>query len=210
MPSASTFCLFALACLVLLAIPGPAVLYILAQSVEHGRRGGLAAMLGVHVGSMVHVAAAAFGLSAILASSAAAFDVVKYVGAAYLIVLGIRRLASRAHEPERMAPRRLDRVFRRGIVVNVLNPKTALFFLAFLPQFVDPNGAPVALQILSLGAVFVVLGCLSDGMYALLGGTAGEWFRRRPAAVRRERYVSGAVYIGLGVVTALTGHHRKS
>lgn len=209
MPSAATLGVFALACIALLAIPGPAVLYVLAQSVEHGRRGGLVAVLGIHAGTVVHVAAAALGVSAILASSATAFHAVQYGGAAYLIALGLRRLRSGGSSLEAQAAG-FERVFRRGFVVNVLNPKTALFFFAFLPQFVQADRGSAAVQIVLLGSIFIGLGLLSDSAYALVGGTAAAWLRRRPGALRRERYLSAAVYIGLGVATAFAGHTRKS
>src|SRR5215471_518587 len=141
MPHAATFAAFALTAIVLLLIPGPAVLYIVAQSVEHGRRAGLTAVAGVHVGSAVHVFAATVGLSALLVSSAVAFSAVKFIGAIYLIYLGIQRLRNRdgGDSTPSASERNLGRIFRQGIVVNVLNPKTALFFFAFLPQFIDPN-----------------------------------------------------------------------
>ena len=180
MPPGSNLALFALAALALLAVPGPAVLYVIAQSVEHGRRGGLVAVAGIHLGTLVHIAAAAAGLSALLVSSATAFDVVRYAGAAYLIALGLRRLLVRAEPTPEEEPRaaRRRRVFVRGFVVNVLNPKTALFFLAFLPQFVDRDGAAVPLQVVVLGLTFAALGLLSDGAYALAAGSAAGWLRR--------------------------------
>jgi len=138
-----TLFVFALAALAILAVPGPAVLYIVTRSIHQGRGAGLASVLGIHVGTLVHLAAATVGLSAILVSSATAFTVVKLLGAVYLIVIGIRTLLGKADpgdtDPQR-PPRRKRRDFAEGVVVNVLNPKTALFFLAFLPQFVDPDG----------------------------------------------------------------------
>src|SRR3954466_5708398 len=142
MPGASTIALFALASLALAVVPGPAVTYIVAQSVDKGRRAGLASAAGVATGGLVHVAAAVIGLSALIASSAEAFTAVKLVGAAYLIATGIRRILSKDDEPGAEAPAvPLSRIYRQGVVVNVLNPKTALFFLAFLPQFVDRDAA---------------------------------------------------------------------
>jgi threonine/homoserine/homoserine lactone efflux protein len=206
MPEPATFAVFALAALALLVIPGPAVLYIVAQSISGGRRAGLVSTLGLHVGSLVHVAAAAVGLSSLLVSSARAFEAVKLAGAAYLVWLGVRRLLDRRSvgSVAARAARPLGEVFRQGIVVNVLNPKTALFFLAFLPQFVDVSRGSVALQIVVLGLTFVVLGLISDGLYAVLAGTAGSWLRRRPRVAAGERYVSGGVLVGLGVTTALS------
>jgi threonine/homoserine/homoserine lactone efflux protein len=210
MPDASTFALFVAAALALLLVPGPAVLYVVARSVDQGRPAGLASVLGVGIGSLVHIAFAAVGLSALLASSAAAFSVVKWLGAAYLIWLGLQRLLARDEEevPVEVEPERLLRVFLQGIIVNVLNPKTALFFLAFLPQFVDPARGAAWMQIVMLGATFVAVGLCTDSLYALLGGTAGDWLRRksRGASFRwMRRYVPGGVYIVLGAATAVSG-----
>lgn len=200
MPSTHAFAVFIPAALVLLAIPGPAVLYIIATSVEGGRRAGLLSVAGVHIGSLVHVVAAAAGLSALIVSSAIAFSTVKYVGAAYLVYVGIRKWLERDEPIEAAArpPRSGRRVFTQGIVVNVLNPKTALFFLAFLPQFIDRDRT-IWTQIAVLGLVWVALGLLSDGAYALAGGTIGRFFRRRRKAVR---YTSGGIFIGLGAAAA--------
>lgn len=211
LPDPGTLALFAGASLALLVVPGPAVLYIVTQSLEHGRRAGFVSMLGVQVGGLVHVAAAALGLSALLVQSALAFNVVKYVGAGYLVFLGVRRLLAR----ERVtpvggrAPRRLDRLFRQGIVVNVLNPKAALFFFAFLPQFVAVDEGAVAFQMAVLGLLFVLLAFVSDGLYALAAGTASGWLRGSPRFVRAERWVTGTVLVGLGVTAALSSPHRK-
>src|SRR5262249_36141720 len=176
LPDAQSLGIFALAALVLLLTPGPAVLYIVARSVDQGRRAGLVSVLGVHVGTLVHVLAAAAGLSALLTASATAFSVVKYLGAAYLVYLGVRRLLSRGASAQRVdgRERRLSRVFLDGVTVNVLNPKTALFFLAFLPQFVDVTRGRVGAQVLCLGLVFVLLGAVTDGLYAVSSGTAAD------------------------------------
>jgi threonine/homoserine/homoserine lactone efflux protein len=210
-PEASLLGLFVVAAVVLLVTPGPAVLYIVARSVEQGRLAGLVSALGVHVGTLVHVAAAALGVSALLVSSALAFDVVKYLGALYLIYLGLRKLLGwdQRIEGRASAPLSLRRLFGHGVVVNVLNPKTALFFLAFLPQFVDVSKGGVAFQILVLGLIFVGLGVISDGLYAVAAGTAGGWLRRDGRVLRAERYVSGGVFVGLGVTAALAGSGRK-
>jgi threonine/homoserine/homoserine lactone efflux protein len=213
MPDATTFALFAAACLAFLAIPGPSVFYIVTRSLVQGRRAGVTSMLGVQAGGMVHVVAAAFGLSALIASSAAAFTVVKYAGAAYLVFLGVRKLLGRASDevdPEPRGPASTAHLFGHGVVVNVLNPKTALFFLAFLPQFVDPGAGAVAPQMLVLGTMLVCLGVLSDGTYALLAARAGDRLRSAVAARRRLERVSGGVFVGLGVVAALAGEPRHS
>jgi threonine/homoserine/homoserine lactone efflux protein len=199
-PSTHAFAVFVPAALLLLAIPGPAVLYIVATSVEGGRRHGLLSVAGVHLGSLVHVTAAVAGLSALIVSSAIAFSTVKYVGAAYLIVVGIRKWLERdaPAEPAARPTRSGRRVFSQGVVVNVLNPKTALFFLAFLPQFVDRDRT-VWTQIAVLGLCWIALGLMSDGTYALAGGTIGGFIRRRRRAVR---YASGGIFVGLGAVAA--------
>jgi threonine/homoserine/homoserine lactone efflux protein len=208
MPDATTLALFALACLAFLAIPGPSVFYIVTRSLVQGRRAGVTSMLGVQTGGLVHVVAAAFGVSALIASSAAAFTVVKYAGAAYLVFLGLRKLlGSEDDEPVLPSDRSsAARLFGHGVLVNVLNPKTALFFLAFLPQFVDPSDGPVASQMLVLGLMLVSLGVLSDGTYALLAAGIGSKLRSR----RRLEKLSGGVFVGLGVVAALAGEPRHS
>jgi threonine/homoserine/homoserine lactone efflux protein len=205
-PDPSRLALFVGAALLLLVVPGPSVLYIVTQSVSHGRRAGLVSVAGITTGTLVHIAAATVGLSALLASSALAFDVVKYLGAAYLIVVGIRRLAGweREASPALDRTRDLGRLYRQGIVVNTLNPKTALFFLAFLPQFVDPDRGAAWSQILALGLLFAVLGFVSDAMWALVAGTLGERLRRSRRFPLVQRYVSGSVFVGLGAVAALT------
>jgi threonine/homoserine/homoserine lactone efflux protein len=210
-PDAATLGVFVAAALALLLVPGPAVLYIVARSIDQGRSAGLVSVLGVHLGSLVHVAAAAVGLSSLLVSSAIAFSVVKYAGAAYLIYLGVRALAAREQPVELQvrtaAP--LGKLLRQGAVVNILNPKTALFFLAFLPQFVDPDAGYVAAQLAFFGLVFVALGLVTDSLYALAAGTAGGWLRSSRFFVGARRWVSGTVFIGLGLATALSGSRQK-
>ena len=215
MPETSTLALFAVAAVTLLLIPGPAVLYIVTRSVDQGRAAGLASVCGVHVGTLLHVAAAALGLSALLVSSATAYDTVRWLGAAYLVWLGVRRLLARDEDipavagPDARRPG-LGRVFAQGVVVNVLNPKTALFFFAFLPQFVDTSRGSVPVQVVVLGAAFVLLGLLSDGAYALLASPGAGWLRRRPRVARASRLVSGGVLISLGVTTALAGSRSST
>ena len=206
MPDAPTLAAFALAAVALLVVPGPAVLYIVTRSVDQGRAAGLVSVAGIHVGTLVHVGAAAAGLSALLVSSSAAYTAVTWAGAAYLIGLGLRRLRAGGGDAGRAAPARrsLAATFRQGVVVNVLNPKTALFFFAFLPQFIDPAAGPVAAQAVLLGALFVVLGMVSDGAYALAAAAVGHRLRAGRRADRLRR-ASGAVYVGLGVL-ALAGH----
>lgn len=205
MPSASTLGLFAIAALALLVIPGPSVLYVVTRSIEQGRRAGLVSVLGLHTGSLVHIAAAATGLSALLLASATLFNAVKLAGAAYLIFLGVSRLVKRAAPAERRLERAsLRRVYGQGFVVNLLNPKTALFFVAFFPQFVASGHGPVVVQILVLGLVFVALGLLSDSTYAIVAGTIGGRLRARTRTRGPRRQWSGLVLIALGLVAATT------
>lgn len=203
LPELHKLILFIGASIVMLVIPGPAVLFIVARGISQGRLAAFASVLGVAVGSFVHVIAAVVGLSALMAGSAFAFSVVKYVGAAYLIYLGVMTLLKK-RRPEvnpKIERKSLRRLFVDGIVVNVLNPKTALFFLAFLPQFADP--AHFTEQALLLGAVFVALAIMSDGSYAMISGSLGHFLRGQPRFLTAQRWVSGSVYIGLGVLTAL-------
>jgi threonine/homoserine/homoserine lactone efflux protein len=206
-PDAASLAVFAVAALALLLVPGPAVLYVVARSIHQGRRAGLTSVLGIHVGTLVHIAAATAGLSALVVSSAVAFTVVKIAGAVYLVGLGLWTLFARRSEPEVAlgGKRNLRRAFVQGIVVNVLNPKTALFFLAFLPQFVDADATHPALQIAFLGLLFAALGLVTDSLWALAAGTAGGLLRRSRRFVKVQRYVTGSVYVGLGVATALSG-----
>jgi threonine/homoserine/homoserine lactone efflux protein len=197
---------FLLAALILLLTPGPAVLYIIARSMDQGRLAGFVSVLSIESGNSVHVLAATLGLSAILMSSALAFSIVKYLGAAYLIYLGIRRLLSRdqGHEIARLQKQSLRRIYSQGVLVATLNPKTALFFLAFLPQFVDPSTGSITLQFLTLGGLFVLMAIVTDSMYALLASTAGSWLKKNKSFLRADRYIVGSVYIGLGVTAALS------
>jgi threonine/homoserine/homoserine lactone efflux protein len=208
---ATTLLAFSAAALVLLLIPGPAVLYIVSQSVEHGRRAGLAATLGVHTGTMVHLTAAALGLSAILVSSSLAFTTVKLLGAAYLIYLGLRALLGSDDPATAPVARevRLGRIFRQGVLVNVTNPKTALFFFAFLPQFLDRSAGRLPLQIALLGLVFTCIGLITDSSWALASGLAAGWIKGNARFTRIQRRVSGCLFIGLGLVTAFVGSERR-
>ena len=212
MPDVPTFALFVAAALALLLVPGPAVIYVVARSVEGGRLTGLVSVLGVELGTLLHVVFAAAGLSAIVVSSAVAFSVVKWLGAAYLVWLGLRQILGRDGGDQEAPPsgsgeNRL-RVFSQSVLVQVLNPKVALFFLAFLPQFVDPSRSAAWTQVVVLGTTLATLGLFTDGLYALLGGTAGEWIRKQRAGAglrRARRYVTGGVYIALGAVAAVSG-----
>ncbi len=199
------------AALALLLVPGPAVLYIVARSVNQGRLAGLVSVLGIETAGLFHVVAATLGLSAILLTSALAFDVVKYLGAAYLVYLGIRTLfapedkqASEAEDPSS-----LWRIYAQGVIVNLLNPKTALFFFAFLPQFVDISKGNPTLQIMSLGILFVAMATCTDGAYALLSSSVANRLKGNASFLKRQRYLTGMVYVGLGVTTALSGSNKK-
>lgn len=211
MPTLATFTVFLLAGLGILLTPGPAVLYIIARSVDQGRKAGMVSVLGIASGSLVHIAAAALGLSVLLVTSALAFTVVKYLGAAYLIYLGLRTLFKRdtAQEMEAVQPRKLSRVFFQGTLVQILSPKATLFFFAFLPQFVDPARGSITEQILILGTAFALLALCSDSMYALLAGTAGKWLKNSAHFRRIQRYVTGIVYIGLGIFAAFAHVDKK-
>jgi threonine/homoserine/homoserine lactone efflux protein len=211
MPDTSKLLFFIIAAQLLLIVPGPAVLYIVARSIDQGRMAGIVSVLGIGVGTLFHVAAAALGLSALLVSSALAFNVVKYVGAAYLIYLGLRRLFERTEvEPtERPEPQKLSHIFYQGVVVNLLNPKTALFFFAFLPQFIDPAKGNVAWQTLFLGILFVTLSICSDSVWALLAGTVGRWLKGNWHFLMAQRYFAGSVFIFLGMTTALSGSGKE-
>jgi len=208
-PDSSTLLLFSAAALALIVVPGPAVLYIVAQSIDSGRLAGVVSALGVAVGGLVHVTAAAVGLSSLLVSSATAFNVVKYAGAVYLIGLGLWTILRRPDEPSLEIPkeRKLSRRFWQGVVVNILNPKTALFFFAFLPQFVDPDKGSAALQIGVLGLVFVALAVTSDCVWALVAGTASHRLRGSRRFLAVQRYVSGSVFVGLGALAATAKRH---
>jgi threonine/homoserine/homoserine lactone efflux protein len=199
--------LFMGAALALLLIPGPAVLYITARSASQGRMAGLVSVLAIETANFLQAAAAALGLSAILLSSALAFDVVKYLGAAYLIYLGIRKFLTSENgtEDEAIKQESLARIYWQGFAVNILNPKTALFFFAFLPQFVDPSKGNVIGQNLLLGAVFVGMAIITDSLYALLASSLASKLSGNRRFQKGGRYFAGLVYIGLGITTALTG-----
>ncbi|HKJ39072.1 MAG TPA: LysE family translocator [Anaerolineales bacterium] len=194
----------------LLLIPGPAVLYITARSASQGRLAGLVSVLAIETANFIQAAAAALGLSAILLSSALAFDIVKYLGAAYLIFLGVQKLlASENGSADGVVKQEsLSRIYWQGFAVNILNPKTALFFFAFLPQFVDPAKGNVIAQNMLLGAVFVGMAIITDSMYALLASSVAGRLSGNRRFQKGGRYFAGLVYIGLGVTTALTGARK--
>jgi threonine/homoserine/homoserine lactone efflux protein len=204
MPSATTFGLFAVAAIVLLLIPGPAVLYIVTRSIDQGRAAGLASVLGVTTGTLIQIAFAVVGLSSLVLASAIAFDVVKYAGAVYLVFLGVKRLLSRDHAALQRSrePRTLRRLYTQGVIVNTLNPKTALFVFALLPQFVDPHAARPWLQTLVLGLSFTVLAFLSDSLYAVAAGSIADRLRGTERIAWVQRWIGGSVLVGLGILSA--------
>lgn len=209
MPELGSIVTFAIASVTLLLIPGPAVIYILNRSVSDGREVGLSAVAGLELGNFVHVIAASAGLSAVLATSATAFNTVKWLGAGYLVFVGVRTLLVRpgAVDTSTTATTR-RRSFAQGVVVNLLNPKVALFFLSYLPQFIDPDNGAAWSQALVLGSVFVLIGCITDGTYALTASALRTRLLSGRTLPFVQRYVAGTVFIGLGVVAATTSPHR--
>jgi threonine/homoserine/homoserine lactone efflux protein len=202
-PDASTLLLFTVASLALLAVPGPAVIYLVTRSVTQGRTAGLVSVLGVETGTFAYALAAAAGLTGLVAASETGFTIVRFAGAAYLVYLGVRRLLERGGV-EAAAPSARSRLFLRGLLVQLLNPKIAIFFLAFLPQFVDPDRGSVVGQSLILGTLFTVLAILGDGAYVLAADAVSGRLRRGRGLQRLAR-LSGGVYIGLGLTAALSG-----
>jgi threonine/homoserine/homoserine lactone efflux protein len=198
------------ATLALLLVPGPAVLYITARSANQGRLAGLVSVLAIETANFLQAVAATLGLSAILLSSALAFDVVKYLGAAYLIYLGVRKLLVReeGEGDQTLRSESLSRIYWQGFAINLLNPKTALFFFAFLPQFVDPARGNVTAQTLLLGAIFVGMALITDSLYALLASSLANRLRGNRHYQKGQRYFAGLVYVGLGITTALTGSKK--
>jgi len=207
----TTLAPFALASALLVLIPGPAVMYIVSTGISRGRRAAIASVLGIETGAIVHVVAAAIGVSAIVASSAIAFSVLKYAGAAYLLYLGWKALTagdaplSAAAAPEVSA----WRAYGRGVLVNALNPKVALFFLAFIPQFVRPGRGAVPMQFLVLGAIFIAVAFVIDLAYAMTSGAIGGLVARSPRFAAAQRKFAGFAYLALGTSAALTGQGSK-
>ena len=205
MPSLSTYAVFLATGMALLLVPGPAVLYVVTRSIEMGRAGGLASVAGITTATVAHVTLAAVGLSSLLLASRPAFDAVRYVGAAYLLLLGVRRLLGLGLEEaeEEQMPRTRRRAYAQGVVVNLTNPKTIVFVFAFLPQFVDPHAHHAWVQVLVLGLSFACLGCLSDSAYALAAGTVADRLRGSRRLARVQRWFGGGVLVGLGILAAV-------
>jgi len=198
--------LFTTAAAVLVFTPGPNTLYIIARSIQQGRLAGALSSLGVQVGTIIHMIIAALGLSALIVSSDLVFNIVKYTGAAYLFYLGLQTLRAKNGLDIATAKehKSIGQTFRQGIIVNLLNPKTALFFFAFLPQFINPNHEPVAFQILLLGFILILLGTTSDMLYALTAGSLGTWLRKSPKMLIAQRYFAAVTYITLALLAAST------
>ncbi len=200
MPEKAAFLTFLVAALALNIAPGPDMLYVIGRSVGQGRKAGIVSSLGVFVGCWAHILAAAFGIAALLRSSSVAFNVVRYAGAAYLIYLGIRMLVQKTDlTSQQLKTESLASIFRQGAITNVLNPKVAIFFLAFLPQFINARRGSVVLQIIVLGLIFNVGGTLVNLAVAYAGGTLGELLRRNQAIARLQRRFTGLIFVGLGL-----------
>ncbi len=205
MPSIDSVLAFAVASLALLVIPGPAVLYVINRSIADGRSTALTAVAGLEIGNFMHVIAATLGLSAVIAASATAFGIVKWIGAGYLVYTGVRTLLRKPttfDQDQKSLSRRKS--FTQGIIVNTFNPKVALFFLSFLPQFIDTDRGSTALQSLILGSLFVILGMLSDGLYAILASALRAPLLKGKSLPFVQRYVAGSVFVLLGVVASTT------
>lgn len=211
MPDIGSIVTFGIASVALLVIPGPAVIYILNRSVSDGREVGLAAVAGLELGNFMHVIAASAGLSAVLATSATAFNAVKWLGAGYLVFVGLRTLITKpAAMSGDSSSVTLKRSFTQGVVVNTLNPKVALFFLSYLPQFIDADKGAAWSQALILGSTFVVLGCITDGMYALTASALRDKLLTGRTLPFVQRYVAGTVFVALGVIAATTAPASNS
>jgi len=210
MPDTTQLVLFIGAATVLLFIPGPAVIYIVARSIGQGRRAGMVANLGISAGTMFHVAAAALGLSVLLASSVTAFNIMRYAGALYLVYLGVREFFTNA-EDDKSDPEKntgLKGIFFESMIVNLFNPKLALFMFAFLPQFVSPSGGNAAIQITVLGALLIVLGLFSNSVYVFLAGGVRTWMSEKGRVLAGKKYLTGTVYLALGMITAFSGGRK--
>ena len=202
MISETKLILFLAATVAMILTPGPAVLYIVARGFSQGAKSALVSVAGIGLGNLSHAVAAALGLSALFASSPVAYAVLRYLGAGYLVYLGVRKLLTKPAPREDPSFRRekAGEVFRQGMMVGLLNPKIALFFLAFLPQFTTPGTSPMWLQLLVLGVAFVAMGFAGDACFALLSGSLGGWMQRHPRFGEVERWVSGVIFCALGVV----------
>ena len=207
------FPLFLVAAFVLLITPGPAVFYIVARSVQQGSLAGIVSAVGVVTGGFIHVLAGTVGLSALVLSSPIAFTTVKYFGALYLVYLGFRAFSGKDQSGDpylQLSPRELGRVYRDGLLVNLFNPKTILFFIAFLPQFVDSTRSNPGMQFLLLGTIMVSMGLATDSMYATMAGRASQWLRKTGRRLSYHQWFAGTVYLGLGIFTLLVSPARQA
>jgi threonine/homoserine/homoserine lactone efflux protein len=201
--SGANFSLFLLAALVIAAIPGPGIFYVAARTLSGGRQAGIASTFGTALGGLVHVVAGGFGVSAIILASAQLFALLKLIGALYLVWLGVRAFREAGHAPpEQMAPSGAERAFREGVLVEALNPKTAAFFLAFIPQFLDPAAGHPGLQFVALGLISVALNTFADVIVVMVAARARAHLVRRPMFVQRLRQGSGLFIAGLGISLA--------
>lgn len=208
MPTTATLIAFAAAAFALVVIPGPNLIYIITRGIQQGRRAAIVSSLGVQLGMVMHVLLATFGLSALVAKSPVLYDVLRYAGAAYLVWMGVSLLRKRhapVDAPVEVRPASMRRIFVHGLAINMLNPKVILFVLALLPQFVDPAQGSTSIQMLSLGAVMIVVALISDTTYAIASGSVGEWLKRHSGSDRHRDRASGVIYLMLGVIVALTG-----
>ncbi len=205
MTDTTALAVFMIAALTLNVTPGPNMLYVTTRSLGQGRKAGVVSAIGIGAGNLVHTLAAALGLSALLMSSAIAYSVVKYVGAAYLIYLGVRMILRNEHNSSltTLTDASLRRIFSQAIATSVLNPKVALFFIAFLPQFANPSQGSVALQIAFLGALFSTTGTIVNTTVALLSGSFGDWLQTRPRFSQFQQWFTGSVFVALGTSIAL-------
>ncbi len=208
---ATTLLIYASAALILLVTPGPAIIYTVTRSIDQGRKAGLLSILGIALGSFPHALAVALGLAAILASSITLFSIIKYIGAAYLVYLGIGRFRHKRiiEDVDSKKPKIGTVAFVQSFMVGLSNPKTILFFIAFLPQFVDPTRGNPAVQTMLLWCIFETLGVTVGSAYALTAASVRDLVTRRKGFSNAGRYVSGSVYIGLGLAAVLTGSKSK-
>jgi len=207
MITVNDFLIFALASLVLNITPGNDMLYVVTRSTSQGIKAGIVSALGIAGGCIVHLLAAVVGLSAVIASSAIAFDIIKYVGVAYLIYLGIKSFLSKQNKfsiSTAVEKKSLSKLFWQGVLTNVLNPKVALFFLAFLPQFIHPENGNIALQILLLGLWFNFSGTIVNVIVAILFGKLGNWLADKQAFLKWQNKITGLLLVGLGIKVALS------
>jgi len=207
MISLNDFLLFAFASLMLNITPGNDMIYVATRSTSQGVKAGIVSALGIAGGCIVHLIAAVIGLSAIIANSAIAFNIIKYVGAAYLIYLGVKAFLSKQNNftiDKKIEQKSLSKIFWQGVFTNVLNPKVALFFLAFLPQFIHPEKGSTAMQILLLGLWFNFSGTIVNIIVAVLFGKLGNWFANKQGFVKWQNKITGLLLVGLGIKVALS------